>query len=270
MAIVNATPDSFSDGGRWTDSAELARQVQIWSQLGVAWLDVGGESTRPGADPVDAEQEWERVRHAMTVLQSVSAHAPISVDTRKSSVAAKAIAMGATMINDVSGLADPAMAQVAARTQVALVIGHLRGEPSTMQEEIRFEDVLSEVVQELSASVERAVAAGVARHKIWVDPGLGFGKTTAHCLALLVASEQIAARCGAKVMMGASNKRFLGELSEKPVSERGAASVAAALLAVQGGADLVRVHDVPQTIDALAIWEGAQPFVAAAKGCPRA
>lgn len=268
MAVLNATPDSFSDGGRWSDPHALAAQVERWSSLGVAWLDIGGESTRPGADAVDPDQEWERVRKAMRVVQSVQDHGPISVDTRRAAVARKAVAMGARMINDVSGLADPEMAEIAAQSEVELVIGHLRGQPDTMQECIGFQDVLAEVSAELIASVQRATQAGVAPEKIWVDPGLGFGKTTEHCLSLLVAGERLRRETGCRVLIGASRKRFLGAVTGKDVQSRGHVSVAAALLALQHGACMVRVHDVSETLDALVLSRSAQPYVAAVRSCP--
>lgn len=266
MAILNATPDSFSDGGRWSDQELLRSQVQIWSKLGVAWLDVGGESTRPGAPEVDAQEEWARVQQALSAIRSVPGHAPISVDTRKSSVARWAVQAGATMINDVSGLADPAMAEVAAASGVELVVGHMRGQPATMQDNIAFADLLSEVGDELEASVQRARAAGVSPHKIWVDPGIGFGKTTEQCVALLTSGAALEARLGCKVLIGASRKRFLGELTQRPVQERVSASIAAAILAWQHGAGLVRVHDVADTCDAWLILASVQRQIAATSG----
>lgn len=253
MAILNATPDSFFDGGRWADQAQLRAQVRRCADLGVAWLDIGGESTRPGSASVDAEQEWERVRAMMTVVRSEHDQAKLSVDTRKASVAAKAVDLGARMINDVSGLADPDMAAVAAANQVELVVGHLRGSPETMQSNIDFQDVVQEVSQELLASVERAIDAGVPRDKIWVDPGIGFGKTSEQCVALLGAGAAIHQHTGARVLIGASRKRFLGELTGHGPQERQSASVAAAVLAVQAGAQMVRVHDVQETWDGLAV-----------------
>lgn len=253
MAILNATPDSFFDGGRWADQSQLIAQVRRCAQLEVAWLDIGGESTRPGAAPVGAEQEWARVRAMMEVVRSVHASAKISVDTRKATVAARAVHLGAQMINDVSGLADPGMAEVAAAGGVSLVLGHMRGEPETMQSNICFEDVISEVSQELMVSVERARKAGVAPEKIWVDPGIGFGKTTAQCVALLGAGAAIQRHTGAKVLIGASRKRFLGELTGHAPQDRLSASVAAAVLAIQAGASMVRVHDLQESWDGLAV-----------------
>lgn len=253
MAILNATPDSFFDGGRWARRDELLSQVRKCLALPVAWLDIGGESTRPGSAPVDAEQEWERVRAMMQAVRSVHEDAPISVDTRKAQVAAKAVELGARMINDVSGLADPEMAGVAARSGVSLVVGHMRGVPETMQSDIHFHDVVKEVSEELLASVQRALEAGVAQDKIWVDPGIGFGKTTEQCVALLGAGAAIHRHTGAKVLIGASRKRFLGELTGHGPQDRLSASVAAAVLAMQSGASMVRVHDVQESWDGLAV-----------------
>lgn len=271
MAILNATPDSFYDGGRWADSEALHQHVDQCLALGVAWLDIGGESTRPGSAPVQAEEEWQRVRSMMQSLRSKHADAPISVDTRKAEVAAKAVALGAGMINDVSGLADPEMAGVAASFGVELVIGHLRGDPQSMQSNIHFEDVVQEVSCELSASVERAIKAGVARDKIWVDPGIGFGKNTQQCLSLLGAGAAIARNTGARVLIGASRKRFLGEVTGQDAQDRQSASVAAALLAIQAGASMVRVHDVQATCDGLAVLAALAAQSPATPGglCPK-
>lgn len=270
MAIVNATPDSFSDGGRWSDPQALREQVQRWSARRVAWLDVGGESTRPGAAAVDAQEEWARVESAMSIIATCPEHAPISVDTRKSSVAEKAVQKGALMINDVSGLADPDMARVAAASGVELVIGHMRGVPETMQSEISFRNVVQEVGDELQDARDRAIQAGVAPEKIWVDPGIGFGKTTAQCLALLTAGAELESRLACRVMIGASRKRFLGELTQNPVDSRIHASLAAAILAWEHGASVLRVHDVLATCDAWLVWDGVQRHGAAKKTEPRA
>lgn len=253
MAILNATPDSFFDGGRWADQAQLIAQVRHCLELPVAWLDIGGESTRPGSAPVDAQEEWTRVRAMMQVVQAVDPGAPISVDTRKAEVAAQAVQLGARMINDVSGFADADMAKVAARFDVQVVLGHMRGVPETMQSNIHFEDVVQEVSEELMVSVHRALDAGVCKDKIWVDPGIGFGKSTEQCVALLGAGAAIHRHTGTKVLIGASRKRFLGELTGHGPQGRQSASVAAAVLAMQAGASMVRVHDVQETCDGLAV-----------------
>lgn len=270
MAIVNATPDSFSDAGRWTSLDRLERSVQAWLDAGVAWLDIGGESTRPGAKPVGADEEWARVEPMLQLLKNVPKGVRLSIDTRKACVARRALGLGVSMVNDVSGLADQEMAEVVAQFGASLTIGHMRGTPETMQQGIAFSELTQEVGAELAAGVAKAIDAGVDPHRIWVDPGLGFGKTTQHCLELLVASRELERITACPVMIGASNKRFLGEITGREVQERLSASVSAALIAAQHGASIVRVHEVLPTRDALVLWEHLQPGVAAAKNSVRA
>lgn len=270
MAIVNATPDSFSDGGRWSSMERLKRSVQAWVEAGVAWLDIGGESTRPGAKAVGAQEEWARVEPVIEALKDVPKGVGLSIDTRKACVARRALGLGVSMVNDVSGLADQEMAGVVAQFGAALTIGHLRGVPETMQRGIAFSQPTQEVGAELAAARSRALAAGVDPAKIWVDPGLGFGKSTEQCLELLVASHELQRITGSAVMIGASNKRFLGEICGREVQDRLSASVSAALIAAQNGASIVRVHEVLATRDALVLWERLQPGVAAAGSPARA
>lgn len=258
MAIVNLTPDSFFDGGRLMPEegvapnlAMAARRALALREEGAHILDLGGESTRPGARPVDPEDERRRVVPVIERLRSLGVDAPISVDTRRAAVAEAAMAAGAAIINDVSGLADPAMTDVAAATGAGLVISHLRGEPATMQESIAFADLLREVADELSRAVERALAAGVERRRIVVDPGIGFGKRADESAALLAAGHYLSKETGCPVLVGASRKSFLGTITGRPIEERQAASVVAALLAVERGAKIVRVHDVAPTCEAL-------------------
>ncbi|NVB41494.1 dihydropteroate synthase [Pseudenhygromyxa sp. WMMC2535] len=268
MAIVNLTPDSFSDGGRWLEQgnerpalAAVVEQCRRWVEAGVDVLDVGGESTRPGSAPVEVGVEIERVVPVIAALRAQPdlAEVAISVDTRHAAVARAALEAGAAIVNDVSTLADPEMAGVVAEAGAGLVISHLRGgDPATMQHAIRFEALVSEVAEELAEAVAAAEAAGVERGQIVVDPGLGFGKLAEHSAALLVSSAELAARTGCPVLIGASRKSFLGRLcpgaSQAP-RERGQLSVAAALLAAERGAGLVRVHDVEATIEALRLRE---------------
>lgn len=258
MAVVNLTPDSFFDGGRLMPEegvtpnvAMAARRALALREEGADVLDLGGESTRPGARPVDPEDERRRVVPVIERLVGLGIDAPISVDTRRASVAAAAMAAGASIINDVSGLADPAMADVAAATGAGLVISHLRGEPATMQEKIEFDDLLGEVAAELAQAIERALAAGVERARIVVDPGLGFGKRARESAALLAAGHYLSQETGCPVLVGASRKSFLGAITGRSVEERQGASVAAALLAIDRGAAIVRVHDVAATCEAL-------------------
>ncbi len=275
MGVVNLTPDSFHDGGKLiaddSDAPNVSVAVRRCEQL-VAWgadvLDLGGESTRPGAVPVPPERELLRVRPviARLVLLGVPARAPISIDTRHAEVAAAAVAAGAAIVNDVSGLADPGMADAVAATNAGLVIGHLRGEPATMQQRVHFDALVSEVADELAAAVERAVRAGIERARIVVDPGIGFGKTAEQSAALVVAAGVLRAATGCPVLVGASRKRFLGALIGDEHADRLAASVAAATLAVARGAAIVRVHDVQATAHALAVSHGIERAWARERG----
>jgi len=262
MAVVNLTPDSFFDGGNLlapgADAANAgmaARLCRGLVQQGADILDIGGESTRPGSTPVEAALELRRVLPVLHRLLNDPglAAVPISVDTRHAEVAAAAMAAGAAIINDISGLADPAMADVAARTGAGLVLGHLRGEPATMQVHVCFDDLLAEVARELAVAVERALRAGVPGDRILVDPGIGFGKTAEQSTALLAASMELTQRTGCPVLIGASRKAFLGVITGKPVGERMIGSVAAAVIAVERGASVVRVHDVAATAEALRV-----------------
>jgi dihydropteroate synthase len=260
--VVNLTPDSFFDGGRFmapdSDDVNVSvveRQCQRWAELGVAVLDLGGESTRPGADPIPAHVELRRVLPVVERLvgNPVLKDVPISIDTRHAAVARECLAAGAAIINDVSGLADPEMVSVAAEHQSGVVIGHLRGKPATMQQHIAFDALLDEVGDELTVGVERAVKAGVTRDRIVVDPGIGFGKTAEQSAALTAGSHALEQRTGCPVMIGVSRKRFLGKITGRPESDRLMASVVAGVVAVHHGARLLRAHDVPETIEALQV-----------------
>jgi dihydropteroate synthase len=248
VGVLNLTPDSFSDGGRLlrgTGEPDVAAALAAARALvaeGAQLIDVGGESTRPGAPGVPAAEEIARTRRVIEALAK-EIPVPLSIDTRKAAVAEAALEAGARVVNDVSGLRhDPALAGVAARGASALVLGHLRGEPETMQQEVAFADVLAEVAAELAASVERARAAGFAG-EIAVDPGLGFGKRLAHNLALLANLDALAARLGLPVLVGPSRKSFLGELTGDAVGERDLATAVACGIAVFAGARALRVHD---------------------------
>ncbi len=262
MAVVNLTPDSFFDGGNLLppggedpNAGMAVRLCRGLIQQGADILDLGGESTRPGSSPVAPALELRRVVPVLRRLQDDPelAGVPISVDTRHAEVAAAAMAAGAAIINDVSGLADSGMAEVAARTGAGLVLGHLRGEPTTMQQGIHFTDLLTEVIAELIAVVERALRAGVANERIVIDPGVGFGKTPEQSAALVASSALLARETGCPVLIGASRKAFLGAITGRPVGERLIGSVAAAVVAVERGASIVRVHDVAATAEALRV-----------------
>ncbi|MDB5431123.1 MAG: dihydropteroate synthase [Caulobacter sp.] len=252
MGIVNVTPDSFSDGGRFLDpGAALAHARRLIAQ-GADILDIGGESTRPGAEPVAEADELARVIPLITVLAAES-DIPLSIDTLKPAVARAAVAAGATMWNDVSGLtAAPDSLATAVELGCEVVLMHMLGEPRTMQNDPRYTDVVAEVTAWLANRAEAAVTAGVAKDKIWLDPGIGFGKTLAHNLALLRGLDQLVA-LGFPVLLGASRKRFIAAIdpSAKEVADRLGGSLAVALIGARAGVAAVRVHDVMETRQAL-------------------
>jgi dihydropteroate synthase len=255
MGILNVTPDSFSDGGRYLAPAAAVAHARAMIDAGADIIDVGGESTRPGAAPVPVPEEIARVTRVIAALRTAAPHVPLSIDTRKAAVAEAAFAAGATILNDVSALTwDPAMAGLAARAGVPVILMHAQGTPETMQNDPRYGDVVAEVRGWLAARVAAARAAGIAR--IAIDPGIGFGKTLAHNLALLRAIPALAA-LGHPVLIGASRKRFIGLLGGAPGAPLpdGAArmpgSVAVALHAARAGARILRVHDVAETVQAL-------------------
>jgi dihydropteroate synthase len=243
MGVVNVTPDSFSDGGRFLEPAAAVSHGLALVAAGADLLDVGGESSRPGAAPVPLEEELRRV---VPVVESLSRYAavPLSVDTTKAQVAKAALAAGASIVNDISGLRfDPELGREAARAGAALVLMHMRGTPADMQQgEIAYRDVVAEVRDFLAEAVSRAEAAGVPRARVLVDPGLGFGKTVRHNLALLAGLPALAA-LGQPLVVGPSRKSFIGSLLDKPVGERLWGTAAAVAAAVLGGAQVIRVHD---------------------------
>jgi len=251
MGILNVTSDSFSDGGRYEDPAAAVRHAERLITEGAAILDVGGESTRPGADLVPIPAELSHVRPV--IGRFCAGDTPISIDTRHARVAVACVEAGASIINDVSGFRDPAMADVAAACDAGVVVMHMLGEPKTMQREPHYDDVVAEVGAYLVAHAAMLQAAGVARERIAIDPGIGFGKTLEHNLELLRRLPELAA-LGFPLVIGVSRKRFVGELTgvTEP-AERLAGSVAAALFAIERGADVVRVHDVAPTVQAVAL-----------------
>jgi dihydropteroate synthase len=255
MGIVNATPDSFADGGAYADAATAAEAGALMAQHGAAIIDVGGESTRPGAGTVWEGDEIERV---LPVVQQLArgGHA-VSIDTRKAGVMSAAIGAGAAMVNDVSALLwDPLSADAVAKAALPVVLMHHRGDPATMQDAPRYDDVLVEVYEWLEDRIAAAEEAGIARDKILVDPGIGFGKTVAHNLELMNGLALLHG-LGRPVVLGASRKRMIGALSgEAPAAQRLPGSLALALKAVEQGAQIVRVHDVPETVQALKVWRG--------------
>ena len=255
MAIVNATPDSFSDGGRFADAPAAAEAGAQMAADGAAIIDVGGESTRPGARSIWEGDEIERV--VPVIRQLAAGGAAVSCDTRKADVMTAAIEAGARMINDVSALTyDARSAEVAAALKVPVVLMHHQGDPQTMQEDPRYDDVLVEVYLWLEERIAAAVERGVDRAKILVDPGFGFGKTVAHNLELMNGLALLHS-LGCPLVIGASRKRTIGALSgEAPADRRLGGSIAFAMKAVDQGVQILRVHDVPETVQALRIWRG--------------
>ena len=250
MGIVNVTPDSFSDGGRYVSFSNAIDHARQLIEDGADMLDIGGESTRPGAAEVGEQEELDRVLPVIEGLRGIAV--PISIDTWKPAVMRAAITAGATMVNDVNALqADGAIRAVAA-SNAAVCLMHKQGTPQSMQQRPSYDDVVLEVADFMRQRIAVVAAAGIGRDRIVIDPGFGFGKTLAHNLALLRELESFT-RLGLPVLAGLSRKSMLGAITGREVGERLAASMAAAMLAVQRGAAIVRVHDVRETVDALKI-----------------
>ena len=256
MGIVNVTPDSFSDGGQHLQrDAAIKHALQLIAE-GADILDIGGESTRPGARPVSIQEELDRVLPIIEGLRGAFAPflpVPISIDTCKPEVMRAAIAAGAQMVNDINALQDAAAMHAVAASNVAVCLMHKQGNPQTMQQQPHYQNVVDEVSAFLRERIAAAEAAGIQRQRIVIDPGFGFGKTLAHNLALLRELRKMA-ELGVPVLAGLSRKSMLGALTGHDVAQRLPASVAAALIAVQHGASIVRVHDVRATVDALKVW----------------
>ncbi|MGI8414049.1 MAG: dihydropteroate synthase [Solirubrobacteraceae bacterium] len=253
MGVINVTPDSFSDGGMYLDpAAAIAHGLELEAQ-GAAILDVGGESTRPGASPVDARGELARVLPVIEGLVAAGVQAQISIDTSKAAVAAQTIAAGATLVNDVTALrGDPEMADVIAGAGVDCCLMHMLGEPRTMQRGPHYDDVLGEVKLFLAERMEVALGSGVSPERVLLDPGIGFGKTPEHNLELVARLRELTA-LGPPVVIGTSRKSFLGAITGREVGRRTAATVATNVLAYERGARVFRVHDVAAVHDALAV-----------------
>ena len=251
MGIVNVTPDSFSDGGLHLQrDAALAYARQLIDE-GADILDIGGESTRPGAQPVNAQEEMDRVLPIIEALRG--APVPVSIDTCKPEVMQAAIAAGAQMVNDINALQDSAAMRVIAASQAAVCLMHKQGKPQTMQEQPHYQNVVAEVSAFLRERIAATQAVGISRTRIVIDPGFGFGKTLAHNLALLRELKKLT-ELGVPILAGLSRKSMLGALTGQEVGQRLPASLAAALSAVERGANIVRVHDVRATVDALKVW----------------
>ena len=260
MGVLNLTPDSFSDGGRFVgntgiDPARVRAAAEAMLAAGADILDIGGESTRPGAPPVETEEELARVIPVLESLRDLDTM--ISVDTRKPEVARAALAAGCHLINDVSGLTDPGMVEAVASSDAGVCIMHMQGTPGTMQSSPHYVDVVAEVRDFLRARTASARAAGIGSTRICLDPGFGFGKTLAHNLALLRALPLL--RIDEQpLLVGLSRKRMIGDLSGAAVDARMPGSIAAAVIAADRGADIVRVHDVEETVQALNVLEAVK------------
>ena len=258
MSIVNVTPDSFSDGGTaFAPDLAVRAALQALSD-GADIIDIGGESTRPGATPVPLDEEWDRIAPVIAGVLKSCPNTIISVDTYKPEIARRAIAAGALIVNDITGL-DPSgnMTEVVAQSSAGVVIMHMQGTPSTMQIKPEYEDVVGEVISFFHRRIQTAVQAGIAKERIAVDPGIGFGKTLEHNLTILRNLNKFA-ELGCALLIGTSRKRMIGDITGRPVGERTAGSVASALHAAWHGAQVVRVHDTAATVDAIRVWNALE------------
>jgi dihydropteroate synthase len=260
MGVVNVTPDSFSDGGQFATPESAAAYARRLIDEGADLIDIGGESTRPGAAAVRADEELERVLPVLEALAGCGV--PISIDTRKARVMREAIAAGASLVNDVSALEDAESMEVVAASRAAACLMHKQGEPHTMQQNPHYEDVVREVREYLETRVRAAEAAGIGRERILIDPGFGFGKDFDHNLSLLRGLRSLQS-VGVPVLAGLSRKAMLGRITGKAPGERVHASVAAALIALEQGVSVVRVHDVAATWDAVRVWLAARDTIGA-------
>ena len=260
MGVLNVTPDSFSDGGRFLQRDQALRHAEAMVAAGAAIIDVGGESTRPGAAPVSLSEELDRV---VPVVEHIARRLDvvISVDTSTAEVMRAAAAAGASLINDIRALQRPGALQAARDTGLAVCLMHMQGEPATMQQSPHYDDVVADVRAFLQQRVQACVAAGIDRQRLVLDPGFGFGKTDAHNLALLAALPALAA--DGPLLVGLSRKSMIGRLLGRPVEERLVGSVTLALLAAQRGARILRVHDVAETADVLRLWSALRQSEAA-------
>ncbi|KFZ31525.1 dihydropteroate synthase [Pseudidiomarina salinarum] len=251
MGIVNVTPDSFSDGGKFNQIDEALRHAEQLVADGAAWLDIGGESTRPGAPAVSTQQELDRVIPVIERLRSELA-VPLSVDTSKATVMREAVAAGVAMINDVRALREDGALAAAAASQVEVCLMHMQGEPRTMQQAPVYEDVVCDVKSFLQERIKACTEAGIARERIYLDPGFGFGKSIRHNYELLHRLQALH-ELQLPLLVGVSRKSMLGQVTGRDVSERLPASLAAATIAAMKGAHIIRVHDVRETVDAMKI-----------------
>ncbi|WP_373974518.1 dihydropteroate synthase [Chitinibacter sp. SCUT-21] len=254
MGIVNVTPDSFSDGGRYLQLEQALQKIEQLISDGADIIDIGGESTRPGAASVSVDVELSRV---MPVIEAARAfNVPLSIDTCKTAVMQAALQAGVDMVNDIAGLEAPGAIAALAQSQAGICLMHKQGNPQTMQAAPHYQDVVSEVSSYLVDRISAVIGAGVAKERILADLGFGFGKNLEHNRALFRSISILIEELQTPMLVGVSRKRMLGELTGREVGDRTTASVTAALLAVQAGAQIVRVHDVRETLDALKVWQG--------------
>jgi dihydropteroate synthase len=265
MGIVNVTPDSFSDGGLYCSTEAAIAHARELVEQGADILDIGGESTRPGAEPVTLEEERRRVLPVIEAMTGCGR--PVSVDTRKPALMRDAIAAGVSLVNDIDALESGEGLEAVASSRVAVCMMHKQGEPQTMQQNPHYVDVVREVREYLAGRIEAAERAGIERERIIIDPGFGFGKTQEHNIALLRNLDALTL-LGVPVLAGLSRKAMLGRITGREPGQRVHASVAAALFAVQRGASIVRVHDVTETRDALAVWCALEGRIASSEKHP--
>lgn len=254
MGILNVTPDSFSDGGNSIDSQMAVRHAIEMLDQGVDIIDIGGESTRPGATAVETEEEWRRIGPVIAQLRQMSPATLISVDTYKPEIARRSIAEGVQVINDITGLLpESMMGQVIAESDASVVIMHMQGTPATMQNAPAYSNVVEEVLRFFETRLKHADLLGIGRERIALDPGIGFGKTLKHNILLLQNLRRFS-ELGCALLIGTSRKRMIGELTGRDIPQRTAGSLASALFAAEHGASILRVHDVAETVDALNVW----------------
>jgi dihydropteroate synthase len=265
MGILNVTPDSFSDGGAYFDAEAAFVHGLKLADEGADWIDVGGESTRPGAEPITVEDELCRVLEVVRRLAEALPTNVISIDTYKPEVAAEAVALGAKIINDVTGFRDPRMIDVAARTNAACVVMHMRGTPQTMASMAEYDDVVSELERYFAERIETLTSAGVDRERIILDPGIGFAKKTQHNLAILQHLDRFH-QFGRPILLGASRKRIVGDLTGRPESQRLAGTLATTFCGFLRGVHAYRVHDVSAVKDALAVAAAIEDASTSAQG----
>lgn len=256
MGIVNVTPDSFSDGGRFFDPRRAIEHGLQLVHEGADWLDIGGESTRPGAEAVSEEEELRRVLPVIEGLV-VQAGCPISIDTYKANVARRAVQAGASIINDVTGFRDPDMIAVAANCDAACIVMHMRGTPTTMKDLAEYDDVIAELLRFFAEQFETLTKAGIDRKRIVLDPGIGFAKKRKHGLEIIRRLKELT-DFDRPIMLGTSRKSMLGELTGRPELSRVHATIATTLAGYQRGARIFRVHDVAAMRDALAVWQAIE------------